>query len=225
VTDLIAAEMARLVEERQAQRDQVSRLREENRTLRTDYDDLHMKHEDELLSNAGWKKERARLESQVVDLQQARDVSLAAQTEQQSQIVALHSQVRELRTVLDEAEADRQLLQKARRALQAELEGIKLDHVDSSRITNATEMQKLQLRKQDLERSVAEYRDREELAVSRLRAAEARASDSVQELGRVRVEATELEKQNVSALSLYEISYSRCISLPLGTRSRRFNHE
>jgi myosin protein heavy chain len=214
VTDLIAAEMARLVEERQAQRDQVSRLREENRTLRTDYDDLHMKHEDELLSNAGWKKERARLESQVVDLQQARDVSLAAQTEQQSQIVALHSQVRELRTVLDEAEADRQLLQKARRALQAELEGIKLDHVDSSRITNATEMQKLQLRKQDLERSVAEYRDREELAVSRLRAAEARASDSVQELGRVRVEATELEKQNVSALFLYEISYSRYISLP-----------
>jgi myosin protein heavy chain len=214
VTNLIAAEMARLVEERQAQRDQVSRLREENRTLRTDYDDLHMKHEDELLSNAGWKKERARLESQVVDLQQARDVSLAAQTEQQSQIVALHSQVRELRTVLDEAEADRQLLQKARRALQAELEGIKLDHVDSSRITNATEMQKLQLRKQDLERSVAEYRDREELAVSRLRAAEARASDSVQELGRVRVEATELEKQNVSALLLYEISYSRYISLP-----------
>ena len=80
-------------------------------------------------NNVGWKKEKERLKSRIADLEKAYEASTGAQTEQQTQILALHSQVRELRGVLDEAEADRTLLQKARRALQGELEMIKLGHV------------------------------------------------------------------------------------------------
>jgi myosin heavy chain 9/10/11/14 len=185
------------MEELQSQRDNMSRLREENRTLRSDYDDLQLRYDDEIYSGGAWKKDRERLETKIADLGQAYETSMAAQGEQQAQIVALHSQVRELRSVLDEAEADRVLLQKARRALQAELESIKLDHADTSKISNATEMQKLLLRKQDLERSVEEHRDKENLAMERMKKAEARADEAQVELGRIRVENSELEKQNV----------------------------
>ena len=80
-------------------------------------------------NNGAWKKEKERLKTRIADLEKAYEASTGAQTEQQTQILALHSQVRELRGVLDEAEADRTLLQKARRALQGELEMIKLGHV------------------------------------------------------------------------------------------------
>jgi myosin protein heavy chain len=190
-------ELNRLMEELQSQRDNMSRLREENRTLRSDYDDLQLRYEDEIYSGGAWKKDRERLDTKISDLSGAYETSMAAQSEQQAQIVALHGQVRELRSVLDEAEADRALLQKARRALQAELEGIKHDHADAGRMSSATEMQKLQLRKQDLERSVEEHRDKEHLATDRMKKAEVRADEAQVELGRVRVENSELEKQNV----------------------------
>lgn len=133
-----------------------------------------------------------------VDLAKAYEASTAAQTEQQSQIVALHSQVRELRSILDEAEADRALLQKARRALQAELETIKLDHVDSNKLTTDHEFQRLQLRKQDLERSLEEQEDRVASAYERMKKAETYANECQVELGKIRVENSELEKLNVS---------------------------
>ena len=79
----------------------------------------------------GWRKEKDRLESKIVDLEKTCNASSEAQIEQQSQIVSLQSQVRELRCVLDEAEVERTLLQKARRALQAELESLKIDHSES----------------------------------------------------------------------------------------------
>lgn len=194
-------ELNRLMEELQSQRDNMSRLREENRTLRSDYDDLQLRYDDEIYSGGSWKKDRERLETKISDLGGAYDTSMAAQSEQQAQIVALHGQVRELRSVLDEAEADRTLLHKARRALQAELEGIKQDHVDAGRMSSATEVQKLRLRKQDLERSVEEHRDKETLAMERMKKAETRADESQVELGRVRVENSELEKLNVCVRS------------------------
>jgi myosin protein heavy chain len=178
----------------------MSRLREENRTLHSDYEELQLRFDNEVYSGSGWKKEKERLETKIGDLSQAHETSMAAQTEQQNQIVALHSQVRELRGVLNEAEAEKVLLQKARRALHAELEAIKLDHVDSGKLLSATEMQKLQLKKQDLERSLEEHVDKVALANERLKKAEAYANECQVELGRVRVENSELDKQNVCML-------------------------
>src|SRR5258707_15555696 len=95
--------------ELQSQRDNISRLREENHKLRSDYDELQLRYDDEVYNSGGWKKERERMEMKITDLTKAYEVSTAAQAEQQSQIVALHSQVRELHSVLDDAEADRAL--------------------------------------------------------------------------------------------------------------------
>ncbi|KAG2004634.1 nonmuscle myosin heavy chain b [Coprinopsis cinerea AmutBmut pab1-1] len=192
------AELAQLSEELQSQRDNLSKLREENRKLRSEYDELQLRYDDEVYNSGGWKKEKERMETKIRDLEKVYEASTGAQAEQQSQIVALHSQVRELRAVLDDAEADRALLQKARRALQAELETIKLDGVDPNRMSSDTEFQRLQLRKQDLERLLEAQEDRATSALDRMKKAEAYANDCQIELGKIRVENSELERLNAS---------------------------
>jgi myosin heavy chain 9/10/11/14 len=181
----------------QAQRDSLSRLREENRKFRSEADELERRYDEEVYSGASWKKEKERLETKISDLTKAYESSAAAQGEQQNQIVNLHTQVRDMRAVLNDAEADRALLQKARRALQAELETIKLDSVDASRMTSDQEVQRLQLQKQDLERNLDQQADRVDMANERVKKAETFANECQVELGRVRVENSELDKQNV----------------------------
>ena len=177
----------------------MSRLREENRKIRSDYDELQLRYDEEVYNGGSWKKDKERLETKIQDLTKAYESSTAAQAEQQSQIVSLHSQVRELRSVLNDAEADRALLQKARRALQAELESIKLDSVDTSKVSSETELSRLRLEKQDLERSLEEQNDRVTMAFERMKKAEGYATECQVELGKIRVENSELDKLNVSS--------------------------
>lgn len=175
----------------------MTRLREDNRKVRSDYDELQLRYDDEVYNGNSWKKEKERLDTKIDDLNKAYEAATAAQGEQQTQIVALHSQVRELRGVLSDAESERSLLQKARRALQAELEGIKLDSVDANKISTDREYQKLQLKKQDLERSLEEQEDRVGMAFSRMKKAEAHANECQVELDKIRMENSELDKENV----------------------------
>ncbi|KAJ4498392.1 class II myosin, partial [Lentinula lateritia] len=184
--------------ELQSQRNALTCLREDNRKIRSDYDELQLRFDDEVYSSGGWRKEKERLETKIHDVSKAYEASTAAQTEQQSQIVSLHSQVRELRGVLDDVEADRALLQKARRALQAELEGIKLDHVDIHKLSTDQQFQKLFLQKQDLERSLDEQEDRVANAFDRMKKAEAFANECQIELGKVRVDNSELDRINAN---------------------------
>lgn len=162
-----------------------------------------MRHDDEIYNSGGWKKEKERMETKISDINKAYEASITAQAEQQTQIVALHSQVRELRGVLDDAEADRALLQKARRALQAELETIKLDHVDTNKMSSDREFQRLQLKKQDLERSLEEQEDRVASAFERMKKAEAYTNECQIELGKVRAENSELDRLNVCDASFH----------------------
>jgi myosin protein heavy chain len=169
--------------------------------VRSEYDQLQLHYDDVVYkyNESGAKKEKERLETKIADLTKAFEASSAAQGEQQSQIVSLHSQVRELRGVLDDVEADRALLQKARRALQAELEGVKLDHVDTSKMSSERQFQILRLEKQDLQRSLEERDDRIANAFDRMKKAETYANDCQIELGKVRVDNSELDRLNVSS--------------------------
>ncbi|KAH7890387.1 hypothetical protein F5I97DRAFT_21807 [Phlebopus sp. FC_14] len=190
------AELAQLSEELQSQRDTMTRLREDNRKIHSDYDELQLRFDEEVYNGSAWKREKERLETKIADLTKAYETSSTVQSDQQAQIVSLHSQVRELRSVLNDAEADRAMLQKARRALQAELEGIKLDHVDATRMTSDRELQKLQLEKQDLERSLEEQEDRITMTFERMKKAETHAAESQLELDQIRLENTDLDRKN-----------------------------
>ncbi|KAF7964629.1 hypothetical protein HWV62_4762, partial [Athelia sp. TMB] len=189
-------ELAALSEELQSQRDAMSRLRDDSRKLRSDYDELQLRYDDEVYNGGAWKKEKERMDTKVEDLTKAYESATLAQTDQQSQIVALHSQVRELRGVLTDAESERSLLQKARRALQQELEGIKLDTVDAHKMTSDQEFQRMRLQKQDLERSLEEQSDRVGMAFERMKKAEAHANDCQVELDKIRMENSDLDRLN-----------------------------
>ncbi|KAJ7123922.1 hypothetical protein C8R46DRAFT_86083 [Mycena filopes] len=157
-----------------------------------------------LSSNGGdWRREKDRMEAKIADITKAYEASMAAQAEQRSQIGSLHSQVRDLRGVLDDAEADRMLLQKARRALQSELETIKHDHVDSSgQAPTDRDFHKLQLKQLELERLLEEEGYRASTSLDRLKKAEAYANECQVELGRVRVDNSELDRLNVIVFAL-----------------------
>jgi myosin heavy chain 9/10/11/14 len=177
----------------------MSRLREENRKIRSDYDELQLRYDDEVYNGGAWKKEKERLDTKIEDLTKAYESATGAQGDQQTQIVALHSQVRELRAVLADAESERILLQKARRALQAELES--MDTVDANnKMSSGRDYQRLQLKKQDLERSLEEQGDRVDMAFDRMKRAEAHANECQVELDKIRVENSELDRLNVSPI-------------------------
>lgn len=190
----------------------MTRLREDNRKIHSDYDELQLRFDEEVHSGSAWKREKERLDTKITDLTKAYETSTAVESDQQAQIVSLHSQVRELRNVLNDAEADRAMLQKARRSLQAELEGIKLDHIDATKVTSDRELQKLQLEKQDLERSLEEQEDRVSMAFGRMKTAETHAAESQLELDKIRMENTELDRKNVrkSFFPVETFSLLRC---------------
>ena len=62
-----------------------------------------------------------------------------------------------------------------------------------------TELQKLRLKKQDLERALEEQGDRVAMTLERMKKAETYAAECQLELGKVRVENSELDKLNVRA--------------------------
>ncbi|KAJ7078394.1 myosin II heavy chain [Mycena crocata] len=144
------------------------------------------------------RNEKERLEAKVADISQAYEASAAAQAEQRTQIAGLHSEVQKLRGVLDDAEADRTLLQKARRALQSELETIRHDHIDATQTPGDREFHKLQLKQLDLERSLEEKEYRATNSLDRMKKAEAFANECQVELGKVRVNNTELDRRNAN---------------------------
>jgi myosin heavy chain 9/10/11/14 len=98
--------------------------------------------------------------------------------------------------VLSDAESERTLLQNARRALQAELEG--MGAIDANKISTGPDFQRLQLKKQDLEQSLVEQEDHVDLAFDWMKRAEANANKCQVELDKIRVENSELERLNVS---------------------------
>ncbi|KAJ7232083.1 P-loop containing nucleoside triphosphate hydrolase protein [Mycena rebaudengoi] len=204
---------------------QIEKLTQELSLAKRSKDDLEMEVDrlaisDTVYNHDDWKHEKQRMERKMADITHAYE---SAQDEQQSQIVSLKSQVRELRGVLDDAEADRLLLQKARRALQAELETIKFDHVDTNFKTSSDrEFQKLQLKKLDLERSLEEQEDRASNASDRMKKAESYANECQVELHKARVENANLEKQ-VKELSMRISGEQSSITSPRASTGRRMS--
>ena len=189
--------------ELQSQRDTISRSREENRKTRSELDGLQLHLDEEVYKAGAWKKkEKHRLETKIADVNSAYKAATNVQTEQQSQIVNLLGQVRELRGVLDEAEADRTALQQARRNLEHRLNDIAQGHVDWDKYSSDRVMQALHLEKQDLRSSLDEQRDRMALAADRLRKAETYALEFQTELQKVRQDNSHLDRRNVCYLTL-----------------------
>lgn len=173
------AEFATLTNELDIAREEKLFKQAESTRLREELDELRSKWDDEVLNSSTWSKEKARLEVSLADLQASRDEASNAHNDAQSKIVSLLSQVRTLRTSFDDVTAERDMLQREKRGLEARLEEAKtgledLARGDSPSLRNAAGMDRELL---ELKSNLAQQEDIVAAAVGKMRRAEALASE------------------------------------------------
>ena len=174
------AELNTLSGELDVERENVVAVREDNGRLREELEELRGKWDDEVLNSSSWAKEKSRLEMTLQDIANARDEAANAHHDAQSKIVNLLSQVRGLRTSVDEASAERDHLMKEKKGLENRLEeaGTRLEQLaergDSPGLRNAAEVDRELL---DLKSGLAQQEDIAAAAVGKMRRAEALAQE------------------------------------------------
>ena len=172
-------EFSTLTNELEIERENVLHARSENTHLREELEELRSKWDDEVLNSSTWAKEKSRLEITLQDLSTSREEAVRAHNDAQTKLVSLLSQVRNLRTSVDDVSAERDLLIKEKRGLEARLAEAG-DHLEdlargeSPSMRNAAGMDRILL---DLKSQVAQKEDVAEAAVGKMRRAEALATE------------------------------------------------
>ncbi|OMP84060.1 Myosin type-2 heavy chain 1 [Diplodia seriata] len=169
------AEMSTLSEELEQERHNIIRVREENGRLHEEIENWRAKWDDEILNSSTWAKEKGRLEMTLQDLSNSRDEAVSAHNEAQGKIVNLLSQVRSLRTSVDDASAERDSLLKEKKGLESRLAEAadRLDELarsESPSLRNAAEVDRELL---ELKSGLAQQEDIASAAVGKMRRAEA----------------------------------------------------
>ena len=168
-------EFSTLTNELEIERENVIHARSENTRIRDELEELRSKWDDEVLNSSTWAKEKSRLEMTLQDLSSSREEAVNAHNEAQGKIVSLLAQVRNLRASMDDAAAERDLLQKEKRTLEARLAeaGERLEDLargESPSMRDAAGMDRALL---DLKSKLAQQEDVAAAAVGKMRRAEA----------------------------------------------------
>jgi len=172
-------ELSTLTHELDLERENVIYVREENGRLREEIEELRNKWDDEVLNSSTWAKEKSRLEMTLQDISNSRDEAANAHNEAQSKIVSLLSQVRSLRTSVDDVAAERDTLLKEKKGLEARLQEAAgrledLARGESPSMRNAAIMDRELL---ELKSGLAQQEDIAAAAVGKMRRAEALAQE------------------------------------------------
>lgn len=190
-------ELATLGGELELEREAANSVRSDNSHLRDELEDLRAKWDDELLNSSTWAKEKARLEMTLENLAGSRDEANAAHTEAQNKVVSLLSQVRELRSSLDDMAAERDTLLSDKKGLETRLGEAKgrLDELSRSgspamRNAASTDKEILQLKA-----NIAQKEDIAAAAVDKMRRSEAFVQEVQREIAAEREKNVELHKE------------------------------
>jgi len=190
-------EFAILGGELELEREAANAVRGDNSRLRDELEELRAKWDDELLNSSTWAKEKARLEMTLENLAGSRDDANAAHTEAQNKVVSLLSQVRELRTSLEDTAAERDNVISEKKGLEARYSEAKsrldeLSRSESPAMRNAalTDKEILQLKA-----NVAQKEDIASAAVDKMRRSEALVQEIQREIAAEREKNVELHKE------------------------------
>jgi len=193
-------EMASLSQELEMERESVISAREENSRLREEIEELRGKWDDEVLNSSAWAKEKSRLEIMMQDLNNSRDEAVGAHNEAQERIVNLLSQVRSLRTEVDDVAAERDSLMKEKKNLETRLADSSerledLMRSESPSMRNAATVDRDLL---ELKSSLAQQEDIVAAAVGKMRRAEALAQETQKDLQSERESNVGLHKEKAT---------------------------
>lgn len=180
-------------EEKLYKQTEITRLREE-------LDDLRSKWDDEVLNSSTWSKEKARMESTLADVSASREEAANAHSEAQGKVVSLLSQVRTLRTSVDEITAERDRLTREKRSVESRLEEAKagldgLARGDSASLRDAANMDKAVL---ELKSNLAKQEDIATAAVEKMRRSEALVAEMQKEVVAERESNTSVLEQKAA---------------------------
>ena len=177
-------EFSNLTNELDIERENVLHARSETTRLRDELEELRSKWDDEVLNSSAWAKEKSRLELTLQDLSSSREEAVTAHNDAQSKIVSLLSQARNLRSSIDDVTADRDILQKEKRSLEARLAeaGDRLEDLargESPSMRNAAGMDRELL---DLKSQLAQQQDVAAAAVGKMRKADALSTETQKDI-------------------------------------------
>ena len=178
------AEFATLTKELDLAREEKLYKQTEITRLREELDDLRSKWDDEVLNSSTWSKEKARMEATLSDVSASREEAANAHSEAQGKVVSLLSQVRTLRTSVDEITAERDRLMREKRNVESRLEEAKagldgLARGDSASLRDAANMDKEVL---ELKSNLAKQEDIATAAVEKMRRSEALVAEMQKEV-------------------------------------------
>ncbi|KAJ6443843.1 myosin type II heavy chain [Purpureocillium lavendulum] len=194
------AEFATLTKELDLAREEKLYKQSEIARLREELDELRSKWDDEVLNSSTWSKEKARLEATLADVASSRDEAVNAHNDAQGKVVSLLSQVRALRSSVDEITSERDLLLREKRGVEARLEEAKagleeLAKGENPSLRDAANMDKEVL---ELKSGLAHQEDIAAAAVEKMRRAEALVSEIQKDIATEREASTSLQRQKVS---------------------------
>ena len=193
-------EFSNLTNELEIERESVIHARSENTRLRDELEELRSKWDDEVLNSSTWAKEKSRLELTVQDISTSREEAVQAHNDAQTKIVSLLSQIRNLRTSVDDVSAERDLLVKEKRGLETRLTetGDRLEDLargESPSMRNAAGMDRELLK---LKSQLAQKEDIAEAAVGKMRRAEALATEMQKDVVAERETSVSLHREKAA---------------------------
>lgn len=173
------SELSTITHELDLERENVIYVREENGRLREEIEEMRSKWDDEVLNSSTWAKEKSRLEMTLQVISSSRDEAANAHNEAQSKIVNLLSQVRTLRTNVDDLAAERDSAIEEKRRLESRLQEAAdsledLSRSDSPAMRNAATYDRELL---ELKSGLAQQEDIAAAAVGKMRRADALAQE------------------------------------------------
>ncbi|KAF7197893.1 Myosin type-2 heavy chain 1 [Pseudocercospora fuligena] len=209
------AELATLNNELELERDNVIHARGENGRLRDELEELRNKWDDEVLNSSTWAKEKSRLEIALQGLSDSRDEAVSAHNEAQSKIVELLGQVRGLRTNIDDTAAERDMLVKEKKGLEARLaeaaerlNDLANDGSPSKRSAASSDREVL-----DLKAKLAQQEDIAAAAVGKMRRAEALAQEVSRDIANERESSVQLHREKAALEKSAKELQLKCIEL------------
>jgi myosin protein heavy chain len=194
------SELSTITHELDLERENVIYIREENGRLREEIEELRNKWDDEVLNSSTWAKEKSRLEITLQDISNSRDEAANAHNEAQGKIVSLLSQVRSLRTSVDDVAAERDNLLNEKRGLEARLQEAAGRLEDLARGESPTMRHAASVDREllDLKSGLAQQEDIAAAAVGKMRRAEALAQELQKDIVAERETSVQLHKDKAA---------------------------
>lgn len=217
--------------ELEIERERLLNVRGENSRLREELEDLRSKWDNEVMNSSTWAKEKSRMDMVMQDVTNSREEAVNAHNDAQGKVVSLLSQVRTLRTSVDDVTAERDLLLKDKKMLEGRLAeaGERLEDLakgESPSMRNAASMDRELL---ELKSKLAQQEDVSSAAVGKMRRADALATEMQKELTAERETNAQLFKDKAGLEKQLKEIQLRCVDLETkgfssGSQDVRFLH-